>query len=140
MYVDESAKISPRTGTVTVGELPHFSTPSALIVGVMRHFHTPNGAPRIAKQRFVLMGNGVHSHLTGGFWHVPVAVHVVCLLVLVVVVILVSQTSSSLSTLATRPSAFLPSMKLNFLAITFKSSLVTPSFQTFCHRSTDGIR
>lgn len=72
MYVDESPKISRRTGTVTEGELPHFSTPSALIVRVMRHFHTPNGAPRIAKQHFVLMGNGVHSPLTRGFWQVPV--------------------------------------------------------------------
>lgn len=74
MYVDESPKISRRTGTVTEGELPHFSTPSALIVWVMRHFHTPNGAPRIAKQHFVLMGNGVHSPLTRGFWQVPVVV------------------------------------------------------------------
>lgn len=45
-----------------MGELPHFSTPSALIVLVMCHFHTPNGAPRIAKQHFVLMGNGVHVY------------------------------------------------------------------------------
>ena len=44
-----------------MGELPHFSTPSALIVRVMRHFHTANGAPRIAKQHFVLMGNRVHG-------------------------------------------------------------------------------
>jgi len=45
-----------------VRELPHFSTPSALIVLVMCHFHTPNGAPRMAKQHFVLMGNRVQTH------------------------------------------------------------------------------
>lgn len=112
MYVDESPKISRRTGTVTVGELPHFSTPSALIVRVMRHFHTPNGAPRIAKQHFVLMANGVHSPLTTGFWQVPVVV-----LVLLLLVVPNPRTSSSLSTLATRPSTVFPLGEVEFSSV-----------------------
>jgi len=117
MYVDESHKISWRTRTVTVGELPHFSTPSALIVLVMCHFHIPNGAPRIAKQHFVLMGNGAYTYIC------------VCVCVCVCVytcyrctkgllassrrVVVIVQTSSSLSTSATRPWEFLPTMGLS---------------------------
>lgn len=63
MYVDESAKISPknRHGYRGGGDFLISQPPSALIARVMRHFHTPNGAPRIAKQHFVLMGNDVYA-------------------------------------------------------------------------------
>lgn len=118
MYVDESHKISWRTGTITEGELPHFSTPSALIVLVMCHFHTPNGAPRIAKQHFVLMGNGVHTHT----YTRARIIYVVRgdFLASSYRVVVVVQTCSSLSTLATRPWEFLPTTGLSARAYALK--------------------
>jgi len=81
-----------------VRELPHFSTPSALIVLVMRHFRTPNGAPRMAKQHFVLMGNGVPTHTATARARARGREQVgQVALCRVVVVVIVVQTSSSLS-------------------------------------------